>query len=47
MLDPSLEMKESLSEYFSNDAIYFDKMFYHFAQRIKYLYLKIDINFDC
>ena len=47
VLDPSLEMKESLSEYFSNDAIYFDKMFYHFAQRIKYLYLKIDINFDC
>ena len=46
-LDPSLEMEESLSEYFSNDAIYFDKMFYHFVQRIKYLYLKMDIKFDC
>ena len=43
-LDPSLEMEESLSEYFSNDAIYFDKMFYHFVQRIKYLYLKMDIK---
>ena len=46
-LDPSLVMEESLSEYFSNDAIYFDKMFYHFVQRIKYLYLKMDIKFDC
>ena len=45
-LDPSLVMEESLSEYFSNDAIYFDKMFYHFVQRIKYLYLKMDIKFD-
>lgn len=45
-LDPSLEMEESLSDYFSNDAIYFDKMFYHFVQRIKYLYLKMDIKFD-
>ncbi|MEI0748440.1 hypothetical protein [Brachyspira pulli] len=46
-LDSSLEIKESLSDYFSNDAIYFDKMFYHFVQRIKYLYLKMDIKFDC
>lgn len=46
-LDPSLVMEESLSDYFSNDAIYFDKMFYHFVQRIKYLYLKMDIKFDC
>ena len=46
-LDPSLGMEESLSDYFSNDAIYFDKMFYHFVQRIKYLYLKMDIKFDC
>ncbi|MEI0478652.1 hypothetical protein, partial [Brachyspira pulli] len=46
-LDSSLEIKESLSDYFSNDAIYFDKMFYHFVERIKYLYLKMDIKFDC
>lgn len=36
------EIKEylSLSQYFSSDAIYFDKMFYHFAEKIKYLYLE-------
>ena len=47
ILDTEMEEYLSLSEYFSNDAIYFDKMFYHFVQRIKYLYLKMDINFDC
>ncbi|AEM23328.1 hypothetical protein Bint_2734 [Brachyspira intermedia PWS/A] len=47
ILDPEMEEHLSLSEYFSNDAIYFDKMFYHFVHRIKYLYLKMDIKFDC
>ena len=47
ILDTEMEEYLSLSEYFSNDAIYFDKMFYHFVQRIKYLYIKMDINFDC
>ena len=40
ILDTEIKEYLSLSKYFSNDAIYFDKMFYHFAEKIKYLYLE-------
>ena len=40
ILDSEIKEYLSLSKYFSNDAIYFDKMFYHFAEKIKYLYLE-------
>ena len=40
ILDTEIKEYLSLSEYFSSDAIYFDKMFYHFAEKIKYLYLE-------
>ena len=40
ILDSEIKEYLSLSKYFSSDAIYFDKMFYHFAEKIKYLYLE-------
>ncbi|WP_232473694.1 hypothetical protein [Brachyspira murdochii] len=40
IIDSEIKEYLSLSKYFSSDAIYFDKMFYHFAEKIKYLYLE-------